>query len=130
MPTERLLPDSDVSGAVLDWPDEPDEDDPEDRWPDPERELPSIPEAPSVGVDIPHVGTSESDVDAGTQQAFWTAVVLANVGVAGVTIGPLLVVFRGELLVGAGAFLLGALALGRTYLTVREFQAAAGGDNP
>jgi hypothetical protein len=124
------LPDSDVTATVLHWPDEPDEDDPEDRWPDPERELPSVPEAPSVGVDIPRVGTPESEVDAGTQQAFWTAVVLANVGVAGATIGPLVAYFRGELLVGAGAFALGALALGRTYLTVREFRAASDGDNP
>jgi hypothetical protein len=112
-----------VTGAP--WPDEPDEPDPEDRWPDPERELPSVPSVDAPAVGVPRVSTPEADVDPDVRQAFWRAVVLANVGVAGVTVGPLVAYFRDELLIGAGFVAVGALALARTYRTVRAFQASA-----
>jgi hypothetical protein len=110
---------------VPSWPNEPDEEDPEDRWPDPETELPSAPRAPEV--EIPEPPTPESEADPELRRAFWAAVLFANVGVAGVTVGPMLAYFRGDVALGAGVFALGVLALGRTYLEYRGVRDGAVG---
>jgi hypothetical protein len=107
------------------WPDEPDEFDPEERfgfgepeefdpeerWGDPERDLVQVPEPPEPG-----------SVDEELQRTFWASVFLVNVGVAGVSLGLMLVYFRGMWLVGLGAVGVGAFALARTFLYYREFK--------
>lgn len=92
---------------------EPDEYDPESEWGDPERELPRVPEAPKPAL-------SEADVDPEFTMLWWRSVLLANVAVAGLGIGPMLVYFRGMWLAGGGAMLLGLVALLRTYQYYRS----------
>jgi hypothetical protein len=101
------------------WPDEPEEPDPEQRWGSPELDLPRVPT-----VDVPEsTPGDDTAVDPEIQRTFWTAVVLANVAVFGVTVGPMLVYFRGRWLVGLGLVGVGLVALARTYTLYREFQA-------
>lgn len=86
------------------WPDEPDEFDPGSLGPD-------VPEPPTLDED--------ADADEETVQAFWSAVLLANVGVFAVSIGPMLAYFQGQVALGAALFVVGAIALGRTYYIYR-----------
>ncbi|WP_148413112.1 hypothetical protein [Haloferax sp. KTX1] len=102
--------------------------DPESRWGDPERDLPTIPrvripgEDASTGDGFDDAPEFSADVNPTVARLFWASVVLANVGLAGVTIGPMLVYFRGETLLGGGIFLFGAVALVRVYSIYREFK--------
>lgn len=80
-----------------------------------DEDLGSIPEAPSVDPEA---------VDADTARYFWSAVVLANVAVAGVAIGVMLVGFRGQWTLGGALVLLGLFAGLRTYRIYRNFRAA------
>lgn len=107
------------------WPDEPDEYDPEERWGDPERGLPGVPEAPGTR----DTSASAGEIDSDVAGAFWTAVVLANAGLFAVSLGPMLVFFRGQWLFGGGLFVFGLLALARTYQHVRAFQTRDRGDD-
>lgn len=54
---------------------------------------------------------SESDVDPELLRAFWGLVGALNIGLFAVSIGLLLVVFRGNLRLGGGLVLLGVVAL-------------------
>ena len=105
------------------WPDEPEEEDPEERWGDPENDLSNVP-----AVEIPNSEPDEdTEIDGDLRTAFWATVVLVNVAVAGVSIGAMLVYFRGELLVGGGAVAVGLLALVRAYYFYRDFREDADG---
>jgi hypothetical protein len=113
---------------VLDRSDEPDDldpearwGDPEARWGDPERELPTVPEVRVPSVEVDPSETPDTPQVQAQAKAFWLAVVYANVGLGGVTVGPLVTVFRDMWLVGAAAFLVGLFALGRTYQIYRRF---------
>jgi hypothetical protein len=86
------------------WPDEPDEFDPGSLGPD-------VPEAPTLDDD--------ADADDETVQAFWSAVLLANAGVFAVSVGPMLAYFQGRVALGVAMFVVGAVALGRTYYIYR-----------
>jgi hypothetical protein len=99
------------------WPNEPDEPNPEDRWGDPERELVRVPKAPEA----PTPSASEDDVPEEVARNFWAAVIFANVGLFGVSLGAMLIGFRGQWFWGGAAFLVGVLALLRTYLQYRSF---------
>lgn len=102
------------------WPDEPDEPDPEERWGDPENDLIDVP-----AVDIPGDDADEGaavQVDRELATTFWAVVVLVNVGVAGISIGAMVLYFRGQLLLGSGAIVVGALALVRAYYTYRGYR--------
>lgn len=94
------------------WPDEPEEPTPESRWGDPERDLPRVPK-PAV---------EEQDVDPEILETFWRSVVLANVALFGLALGPMLVYFRGQWLWGGVAIVLGALAGLRVYHHYRAFE--------
>jgi len=100
------------------WPDEPEETNPESRWGDPERDLPRIPE-PAV---------AEKDVDPEILETFWRSVVLANVALFGLSLGPMLVYFRGWWLWGGAAIAVGALAGLRVYQHYRAFERRHGED--
>lgn len=95
------------------WPDEPDEENPEDRWGNPEEDLVSVPEAPTF---------DDSDVDPELSAFWWRTVVLANVALGGVTIGPMVIFFERMWLVGGVCFLIGALAFVRVYQHVVWFR--------
>ncbi|WP_191967069.1 MULTISPECIES: hypothetical protein [Haloferax] len=105
--------------------------DPETRWGNPEVDLPNVPR-----VDIPGQSGDESlkeefsddaqeftaDVDPEQSRLFWASVILTNIGVAAVALGPMLIYFRGQTLIGLGVTLLGVAALARVYKTYREYQ--------
>lgn len=86
------------------WPDEPDEFDPGSLGP-------GAPETPTL--------SKNTETDDETVQAFWGAVILANVGLFAVSIGPMLAYFEGRTTLGAALFVVGAVALGRTYYIYR-----------
>ncbi|POG57391.1 DUF7322 domain-containing protein [Haloferax marisrubri] len=107
--------------------------DPETRWGNPEKELPTIPrvripgEDADDGDDDPDGDGDDApefspDVNPEVARLFWASVVLANVGLAGITVGPMLVYFRGDTLLGGGLFLFGAVVLVRVYSIYREFK--------
>lgn len=105
--------------------------DPESRWGNPEKDLPNIPY-----VDVPGQEDDESlksefsddapeftvDIDPEQSRLFWASVVLANVGLAAISIGPMLIYFRGQLLVGGGVTLLGMASLARVYTMYQEYE--------
>ncbi|ELZ58809.1 MULTISPECIES: hypothetical protein [unclassified Haloferax] len=106
--------------------------DPETRWGNPETDLPTIPRVRIPGEDAdngedPDSGDDDApafspDVNPEVARLFWASVVLANVGLAGLTVGPMLVYFRGDTLLGGGLFLFGAVVLVRVYSIYREFK--------
>ena len=83
------------------WPDEPDEFDPESLGP----EVPSAPDPTSDDVDVPPE----------LAKAFWAAVIFANVGLLGVSLGPMLIFFEGRVDAGLVSFLIGVLGLVFAY---------------
>lgn len=111
-----------MSADPDEWPDEPDEPDPESRWGDPEDDLVSVP-----SVDIPGEAADDEgagiDVDGEIATFFWGAVVYTNVGLGGVSLGLLLVGFRGQWLWGGAAVGVGVLALYRTYDLYERYRA-------
>jgi hypothetical protein len=104
------------------WPDEPDqpepEPEPESRWANPEDDLPRIPTP----------DTDETDVDPEILETFWRSVLLANVAVFGFALGPMLVYFRGQWLLGLAAVAVGAITGLRVYQHYRAFEARHAGD--
>ena len=111
--------------------------DPETRWGDPERrggdpetDLPNVPRVRIPGQDEDESLQSEfeddapeftADVNPEQTRLFWGAVVLANVGIASVALGAMLIYFRSQTLIGVGAVLLGIGALSRVYAIHREY---------
>ena len=83
------------------WPDEPDEFDPRSLGP----EVPSPPDPTSDDVDVPPE----------LAKAFWSAVLFANVGLLGVSLGPMLIVFDGRVEAGLASLLVGVLGLVFAY---------------
>lgn len=92
------------------WPDEPDEFDPESLGP-------GTPETPSVRDYSESAGDAPEDV----KNAFWAAVVFANVGLMGVSLGAMFVFFESAWRLGGGLFLVGVVALLMTYRQYRDF---------
>lgn len=88
--------------------------DPEDRWPDPEDELATVPETPSP--------PPASEASATVASAFWKSVLVVNYAVFAVCFGPMLAYFRGQTLLGTGVFASGLLAFGYAYFVYRAFR--------
>ena len=90
------------------WPDEPDEFDPDSLGPDPPDSTRSLRES---------LGATE-DVSDDLFRAFWASVLLLNVALAALSIGAMLIYFRGDYETGAPVLLIGtvaALATARYY---------------
>ena len=98
-------PDEDGSGPISEKsPYEPEEFDPSSLGPD-------VPEAP-----IPPDGTGDREVAA----LFWKLVVVFNVALLALSVGPMLAYFEGQVELGIQIFLIGLIAFG--YGTVRYVQ--------
>ncbi|ESP88391.1 DUF7322 domain-containing protein [Candidatus Halobonum tyrrellensis] len=82
----------------------------------PEVDGPSVPD-PADGLADP------SSVDSTVSGPFVTAVVYANVALFGVSLGAMLLGFRGQWRWGGAAVLVGLFAAVRTYQTYRSFEA-------
>jgi len=80
-------------------------------------------------VDVPSVDDPSeslpdpSTVDSEIQRAFAIAVIYANVAMLGVSLGLMLIGFRGQWRWGGAAVVVGLLAGVRVYQTVRAFRA-------
>ena len=99
------------------------EPDPEARWGNPEEDLVSVPEQRIPEVENPADRLPDpSEVDPAIQSSFWTAVVYANVALLGVSLGLMLVGFRGDWRWGGAAITVGLLAGVRLYQTYRAFR--------
>lgn len=90
-----------------------------DPWPDEPSEF--NPDSLGPGSEL-STGNDEYDVDGDTFRAFWGAVVMANVALFGLTVGPMLMFFRGNYTVGGLLFVVGLGSLVRTYTTYRSYQ--------
>lgn len=93
------------------WPDEPEEFDPQSLGP-------GIPEAPAA----PDPASGDVEVSADLVKTFWAAVVFVNVGLLGVALGPMLVLFEGRTDAGVTAFLVGVLSLVFAYRRYRSYK--------
>lgn len=100
----------------------PEEEKSEDAWPAEPAEF----DPQSLGPDIPRVGESadsgDATADSETIRMFYAAVLFANVGLLGISLGPMLWYFRGLTETGAGLILVGVAALGMTYRQYRLFR--------
>ena len=102
---------------------EPEEYDPEADLPNPEEDLVSIPEAPSVEIPDPdHVPRYVSGY-------FWKTVLVVNYGLFAVCLAPMLAYFRGEYQTATVLFLTGVGAFGYAYFLYRRFRRAADAEN-
>lgn len=97
---------------------EPPEFRPEDRWGDPERDLPQIPTVDGA-----------TDLDPEHRKYFWVSVFYANLAIAGLAIGPMLIYFRSQWIAGLVAIALGAVGLIRTYQYSRGFPPDSSGEH-
>ena len=84
-------------------PDEPEEFDPDSLGPD-------VPEAPDVEPDLEESFDDVEDVDDELMTAFWGAAFFLNVAIAALSIGLLLLYFRGDVRNGGGAVVIGVVA--------------------
>jgi len=93
------------------------------------------PEEPELGPESPtvepvdHGLTGPEDMPKPVLRAFWTLVVIAHVGVFGVSVGPMFVYFRGDWQLGGALVLLGvfAFAHGYVYYSRLDFDELYGG---
>ena len=95
------------------------EDDGDDYWPDEPTEF--DPDSIGPKVDVPEAPSFDDGVDDDLFQAFWVTVLLANFGLFAVSLGAMLVVFRGQLQLGGFVFVLGALGLLFGYRRYRNY---------
>lgn len=65
---------------------------------------------------------SEADAPGEVSTAFWMAAIYANVAVALLAVGPMLVYFEGRTLIGAGLIVAGLFTLVRTHSIYRSFR--------
>lgn len=73
-------------------------------------------------------GSLEGASDAEVASVFWRVLLLVDVALLCLTIGPLLIVVRDSPGRGAGLFALGIVALGYAYLLYRDFKDGRGAE--
>lgn len=100
------------------WPDEPDEF-------DPERNLPGNLEIPET----PQPEVPEENLSGEVPRVFWASVILVNVALLTLSLGPMLIVFRGQWILGLSLVAVGVVALARTYQLYRKFEATRDGED-
>lgn len=92
---------------------EPDEYDPEEEFYDPDADSITIPQAPRP----------EGDAPADVAKTFWITVVVINVAVLFIALGPMLIYFHGDLRTGGGLVLGGIALFALAYHRYRSFVA-------
>lgn len=97
----REDPDDDVVEDLIPENDQPEEPDPEAELTDHESELPPEPPEPP----------DPSDVPKDLKRNFWGLVIVFNVAIFGITVGPMLIGFRGNWRFGGALLGLGIVAL-------------------
>ncbi len=113
-------PDDDDSS----WSPEPEEFDPTSVEPDafdPTSVEPDAFDLDESGIDIPEApDPTENDVPPGVRRTFWLIVLMANLGLLALSVGVMIVVFRGQLRFGGSLVVLGLLALLVGYFRYRN----------
>lgn len=94
---------------------EPDEWDPEVDQHDPDAD----------GLTIPSVSTAESDAPAEVKKTFWIVTLVVNVAILFVSVGPMLIYFRGWTRNGLVLIAAGLVLFGLAYRRYRSFMADA-----
>ncbi|WP_290819477.1 CAAX protease family protein [Halovivax sp.] len=92
-------------------PHEPEEWDPEAEFRDPDSDWPTI----------PTVSTSEEDAPREVARTFWTVVIVVNVAVLFVSLGPMLIYFWGDWRSGLTLVAGGVVLFGLAYRRYRSF---------
>lgn len=115
----RVLPDDESEKS----PHEPEEFDPNSLGPD----APSVPDPDHPGEDLaPDVPTASdldpSAVDPATARMFWWLVVVFNVALFGLSVGPMIGFFRGNWDLALQVFLVGVLAFGYGVIKYYRFR--------
>lgn len=93
-------------------------DDRPDPEPDPE---PDEFDPHSLGPEVPSVDTEEIDVPVDLRRAFWSVVAMVNVGLLAVSLGAMLVGFRGAWETGVPLVGVGVVAFAWAYYRYRSF---------
>ena len=88
-----------------------------DEW-DPEAELH---DSTTDGLTIPSVSTAETDAPKEVVRSFWTVVIVVNVAVLFVSLGPMLIYFRGDVRYGLALLVGGVVLFGLAYRRYRRF---------
>jgi len=91
------------------------EPDPEADLPDPESDLPSVP-----AVDVPEPPRPSGEPSPELRKAFWTTVLVLNVGLLATSVGAMMLAFGVERRLGAGLLAVGLLSLVRGYRKYRR----------
>ena len=91
---------------------EPDEWDPEAEFRDPD----------SDSITIPEVSTPASEVPKEVARPFWTIVLVLNVAIFFVSLGPMLLYFRGDVEIGLSLIAAGLVLFAMAYRRYRRFQ--------
>ncbi|MFC4248801.1 hypothetical protein ACFOZ7_18035 [Natribaculum luteum] len=101
---------------------EPEEYDPEEDLHDPETDSLTIPKVDPV--EPPEVSTAETDVPSDVLQTFWALVLVLNAAILAVTLGAMLLYFRGETTVGGSLVAGGCLLFAFSVRRYRSYQTA------
>lgn len=109
---------------------EPEEHDPEADFHDPDADSLTIPRVEPPAVREPGADLGGRDVPADVAQTFWIVVIVVNAAVLAVSLGVLLVVFRGETRTGGGLVVGGLVLFGLAYRRYQAFRRRREGDEP
>lgn len=111
---------------------EPEEDDPEERFHDPDSEgltIPSAPSPPSPEVpEVPSPGDAE-DVPSELHSAFWLVVLTLNAAILATAVGALVVVFGHGTRPGLAALAAGAVLFALAARRYRTSPTLSGGED-
>lgn len=110
-----MLPGEDVLNERSEY--EPDE-------PDPGAEAENVEFDVTSGEDLVASLPDESDVSPELVKLFWSIVLIVNGAVLAVSLGPMLIYFRGMWTWGGGLVILGVIGFLSAYLRYRRYRAA------
>lgn len=89
-----------------------------------------IPTVDVPDVDEPEATLADSDVDPAVIALFWRLVLVSNVALFGLSVGPMVLYFRGDALLGGGLLGVGLLAAGYGSVRYWQFQRERTDDGP
>ncbi|WP_255192027.1 DUF7322 domain-containing protein [Natronobeatus ordinarius] len=101
---------------------EPEEHDPEADFHDPDSDSLTIPRVEPPAVREPGADLGGGDVPADVVQTFWIVVIVVNAAVLAVSLGVMLVAFRGDTGTGGGLVVGGLVLFGLAYRRYRAFR--------